>query len=186
MGQWGESCSLLRLRRKASMKRTTSSAVLATTRTRVLALLLIAAVAAAVVGARPTHASETTPHVTKLHYTLHFSPFTMIDTGAKGNSVGDEIVSHDLIFSADGKRVGYDAQTCMLTSLRPPQLGCSLVFALPGGTITGQYIGAPPPHKLAAITGGTGKYIGAAGTIEVVESGHNISDRNTLTFTLLP
>ena len=88
--------------------------------------------------------------MTTLHYTLHFSPLTVIDVGAKGNSLGDEIVSHDIIFSTAGKRVGYDAQTCMITSLRPPHLGCSLVFALPGGTITGQYIGAPPPHKLAA------------------------------------
>ena len=82
--------------------------------------------------------------------------------------------------------MGYDAQTCLLTSLRPPQVGCSIVFALPGGTIAGQYIGAPPPHKLVAITGGTGRYIGAGGTIEVVESGRDVSDRNTLTFTLLP
>ena len=74
----------------------------------------------------------------------------------------------------------------MITSLRPPQLGCSLVFALPGGTITGQYIGAPPPHKLVAVTGGTGKYVGAKGTITAVESGHDISNKNTLTFTLTP
>ena len=52
--------------------------------------------------------------------------------------------------------------------------------------ITGQYIGAPPPHKLVAITGGTGKYVGARGTIEVVESGHDVSVKNTLTFRLIP
>ena len=82
--------------------------------------------------------------------------------------------------------MGYDAQTCMFTNLKPPQLGCSLVFAIPGGTITGQYIGAPPPRKLVAITGGTGKYVGASGTIEVVESGHDVSVKNTLTFRLIP
>jgi hypothetical protein len=68
----------------------------------------------------------------------------------------------------------------------PSAARCSLVFAIPGGTITGQYIGAPPPHKLAGITGGTGKYVDAEGTIEVVESVHDISDKNTLTFTLTP
>ena len=123
---------------------------------------------------------------TTLHYTLHFSPLTMIDDGAKGNSLGDEIVSHDIVISKARKRVGYDAQRCTITSLRPPQLECSLVFAIPGGTIAGQYIGAPPPHKLVAITGGTGKYVGASGTIEVVESGHDVSVKNTLTFRLIP
>jgi hypothetical protein len=126
-----------------------------------------------------------TPHVTTLRYTLHFSPLTVIDVGAKGSSLGDEIVSHDIVFSKSGKRLGYDSQTCVITNLHPPQLGCSLVFALPGGTITGQYIGAPPPHKLVAITGGTGKYVGASGTIEVVESGRDVSVKNTLTFKLI-
>jgi hypothetical protein len=124
--------------------------------------------------------------VTTLRYTLHFSPLAVIDVGAKGNSLGDEIVSHDIVFSQSGKRVGYDAQTCTITNLRPPQLGCSLVVALPGGMITGQYIGAPRPRKLVAITGGTGTYVGASGTIEVVESGHDVSVKNTLTFRLLP
>src|SRR5437667_115855 len=110
---------------------------------RVIAPIAVAAVAALVGG--NAFAAADAPHVTTLRYTLHFSPLTVIDVGAKGNSLGDEIVSHDIVFSKSGKGVGYDAQTCMLTNLRPPQLGCSLVFALPGGTITGQYIGAPPP-----------------------------------------
>jgi hypothetical protein len=139
----------------------------------------------AVVGGN-AFAAPQTPHATTLRYTLHFSPLAVIDVGAKGNSLGDEIVSHDIVLSRSGKRVGYDAQTCTITNLRPPQLGCSLVFALPGGMITGQYIGSPPPHKLVAITGGTGQYVGARGTIEVVESGHDISAKNTLTFRLIP
>ena len=151
-------------------------------KTRLIAPIAVAALAA-FAGGNALAADK--PHVTTLHYTLHFSPLTIIDVGAKGNSLGDEIVSHDIIFSKSGKRVGYDAQTCMFTSLDPPQLGCSLVFAIPGGTITGQYIGAPPPHKIAAITGGTGKYVGASGEIEVVESGHNVSVKNTLTFRLI-
>jgi hypothetical protein len=155
-------------------------------KTRVIAPLAVAATALAAFAGGNAFGAPHAPHVTTLRYTLHFSPLTVIDVGAKGNSLGDEIVSHDIVFSRSGKRVGYDAQTCMITNLRPPQLGCSLVFALPGGTITGQYIGAPPPHKLAAITGGTGKYVGASGTIEVVESGHDVSVKNTLTFSLIP
>jgi hypothetical protein len=153
---------------------------------RVTVPIAIAAIAVAAFIGGNAFAANDTPHVTTLHYTLHFSPFTVIDVGAKGTSLGDEIVSHDVVFSIAGRRVGYDAQSCVFTSLNPPQLACSLVFAIPGGTIAGQYIGAPPPHKLVAITGGTGKYVGANGTIEVVESGHNLSNKNTLTFRLIP
>ena len=153
---------------------------------RVIAPIAVAAAALAAFAGGNAIAAPDKPHVTTLRYTLHFSPLAVIDVGAKGNSLGDEIVSHDIVFSGSGKRVGYDAQTCTITNLRPPQLGCSLVFALPGGMITGQYIGAPPPHKLVAITGGTGKYVGASGTIEVVESGHDVSVKNTLTFRLIP
>src|SRR3954471_24572701 len=171
---------------RTRMSRSFSSAARAVFNRRTAGLAAAAAIAVAALASGNAFAGPKPPPATVLHYTLHFSPLTVIDVGAKGNSLGDEIVSHDVIFSTSGKRVGYDAQTCMITSLRPPQLGCSLVFALPGGTITGQYIGAPPPRKLAAITGGTGRYVGAKGTIEVVESGHDISDKNTLTFTLIP
>jgi hypothetical protein len=155
-------------------------------KTRAIAPIAVAAAVLVVFTGGGAFAAADKTHVTILRYTLHFSPLTVIDVGAKGNSLGDEIVSHDIVFSKSGERVGYDAQTCMFTNLNPPQLGCSLVFAIPGGTITGQYIGAPPPRKLVAITGGTGKYVGASGTIEVVESGHDVSVKNTLTFRLIP
>ena len=155
-------------------------------KTRMIWPIAVAASALVAFVGGNAFAAPQTPRATTLRYTLHFSPLEVIDVGAKGNSLGDEIVSHDIVFSKSGKRVGYDAQTCTITNLRPLQLGCSLVFALPGGMITGQYIGAPPPHKLVAITGGTGKYVGARGTIEVVESGHDVSVKNTLTFRLIP
>jgi len=52
--------------------------------------------------------------------------------------------------------------------------------------------GRRPVHRLATaaqargITGGTGNYSGANGTIELVESGHDVSSKNTLTFRLIP
>src|SRR2546430_15609969 len=123
-------------------------------KTRMIWPIAVAAGAVVAFVGGNAFAGPQTPQVTTLRYTLHFSPLTVIDVGAKGNSLGDEIVSHDIVFSKSGERVGYDAQTCMFTNLNPPQLGCSLVFAIPGGTVTGQYIGAPPPRKLVAITGG--------------------------------
>lgn len=154
-------------------------------RWKIAAATIAAAAMAALVGGAAFAAGDS-PRAATLHYTVHFSPFTLIDVGAKGTSLGDEIVSHDTVFSLAGQRVGYDAQSCTITNLRPPQASCSLVFAIPGGTVAGQYIGSPPPHKLVAITGGTGKYIGAAGAIVLIESGHDVSSKNTLTFRFVP
>jgi hypothetical protein len=123
---------------------------------RTMSAIAVAVAAVAVLVGGTAWAGRATPGAKTLHYTVHFSPFTLIDVGAKGASLGDEIVSHDMVFSLAGKRVGYDAQTCTVTNLRPLQASCSLIFAIPGGTIAGQYIGSPPPHKLVAMTGGTG------------------------------
>ena len=106
------------------MTRTFRSAAIAVSTRRATGLAAAAAIAVAALAGGNALAATTTPHATTLHYTLHFSPLTVIDVGAKGNSLGDEIVSHDIVFSTAGKRVGYDAQTCMFTSLSPPQLGC--------------------------------------------------------------
>ena len=75
------------------MKRTPSAATFVTAGAKALGLVAVALVAAAV-GARAAAATDAGPHVTTLHYTLHFSPFTTIDVGAKGISLGDEIVLH--------------------------------------------------------------------------------------------
>jgi hypothetical protein len=74
--------------------------------------------------------------------------------------------------------------TCTVVTTAPSQASRNLTFAFATGTITGQYIGSPLPRKIGAITGGTGKYLGARGQIELVESGHD-NRGNTATFTLL-
>ena len=102
------------------MTRTFRSAAIAVSTRRATGLAAAAAIAVAALAGGNALAATTTPHATTLHYTLHFSPLTVIDVGAKGNSLGDEIVSHDIVYSTAGKRVGYDAQTCMFTSLSHP------------------------------------------------------------------
>lgn len=64
-------------------------------------------------------------------------------------------------------------------------LGMAGVVVFADGTITAQYMGRQPPHKIAAVTGGTGKYIGARGQMTLVESGHDNSPHIVLTFRLL-
>jgi hypothetical protein len=86
-------------------------------------------------------------------------------------SLGDEIVFHDQLFSG-GQHVGDDAGSCVLVDVSPaPLANCTMVIRLPGGSITGQFLNAPPPRKQIAITGGTGVYHAAGGAGTLVEFG---------------
>ena len=96
-----------------------------------------------------------------------------------------EIVSWDDLYKG-GKKAGRDANACVITNLTPLQAECTITFVTADGTITAQYMGTPPPHKIAAVTGGTGKYLGARGQVVLVESGSDTNVKgNTATFTLL-
>ena len=86
-------------------------------------------------------------------------------------SLGDEIVFHDQLFSG-GQHVGDEAGSCVLVDVsQAPLANCTMVIRLPGGTITGQFLNAPPPRKQIAITGGTGVYDAAGGEGTLVEFG---------------
>lgn len=116
-------------------------------------------------------------------YSVHFSPFNLVDTGKPGMSAGDVIVSSDLLFQK-GKKVGRAALTCTITAPKVPEGTCSITWALPGGTVSGQFLNSPPPRKTVAITGGTGTYVGARGQAVVVELGKD--QAGTVSFTFLP
>jgi hypothetical protein len=86
-------------------------------------------------------------------------------------SLGDEIVFHDQLFSG-GQHIGDDAGSCVLVDVsQAPLANCTMVIRLPGGTITGQFLNGPPPHKQIALTGGTGVYDAAGGEGTLVEFG---------------
>jgi hypothetical protein len=83
-------------------------------------------------------------------------------------SLGDELVFHDQLFSGS-QHVGDEAGSCVIVDVSHILANCSMVVRLPGGTITGQFLNAPPPHKQIAITGGTGVYDAAGGDGTLVE-----------------
>jgi hypothetical protein len=86
-------------------------------------------------------------------------------------ALGGEIVFHDQLFS-DGQHVGDEGGSCVLVDVSQGGLAnCSEVIRLPGGTVTGQFLNAPPPRKQIAITGGTGVYDAAGGEGTLVEFG---------------
>jgi hypothetical protein len=65
--------------------------------------------------------------------------------------------------------VGHEGAVCTVTSAERQEAQCVATFSLPGGQITAQalvHLGDLTPY-LVAITGGSGKYEGAEGQIEV-------------------
>jgi hypothetical protein len=127
-------------------------------------------------------AGTTTPAGRTLHFEVEFSPFFFLDLGEPGPSMGDQIVSHDVLLDETGEQVGHDGVSCIVTDPSGPEAECTATFALPGGQITTQFLNTPPPEKHAAVTGGTGAYRNARGEAVLVERG---DDTGTITFHLI-
>lgn len=106
---------------------------------------------------------------------LHLNPKPDPATGF-GN--GDEITFHDTLFS-HGTRVGDGGGSCVIVDASQLLANCPEVIRLPHGTITAQFLNAPPPTKHLAITGGTGAYKNAGGEGTLVEAGDQ-TGRETL------
>jgi hypothetical protein len=117
-----------------------------------------------------------------LTFEVHFSPFFFLDLGEPGPSMGDQIVSHDVLLDETGKPVGHDGVSCIVTDPSGPEAECTATFAVPGGQVTTQFLNSPPPEKHAAVTGGTGAYRNARGEAVLVERG---DDTGTVTFHLI-
>jgi hypothetical protein len=128
------------------------------------ALTIVLPTAAA---ASPSSASRGGSQTIKFRLVFHD---VQVDLGKKGPSVGDEQVLADSLLDAKGRKVGHDAGVCTFTSLAPPEAACSITFFLADGQIATQFLNAPPPHKVAAIVGGTGAYRGARGQAIIVEA----------------
>jgi hypothetical protein len=141
------------------------------------AAALVLGVAGAVAIPVASQADGPSPAKSKtLVFSVAFSPPEFVQANNVRNphspfSLGDEIVFHDQLFSG-GQHVGDDAGSCVLVDVSPaPLANCSEVIRLPGGSITGQFLNAPPPRKQIAITGGTGVYDAAGGEGTLVEFG---------------
>jgi hypothetical protein len=132
----------------------------------VVAVLIGGSVAA---GVAVASAHSHKPHGNTLQFTIKFSPFFLLDLGQPGPSQGDQIVSNDRLLNTSGHEVGHDGIACTMTDPSVPEAACQGSFVLPGGQITVQFLNTPPPTKIAAITGGTGRYWTARGQVTIVE-----------------
>jgi hypothetical protein len=101
---------------------------------------------------------------------------TVIDQPPTGLSVGDERLGHGDLYKGT-KRVGNLAFVLTVTNTRFKsgviQLKVAETFTLPGGTIEAAGVSyrpsltVLPPSDTYAITGGTGRYVGASGQLIV-------------------
>ncbi|MDP9064533.1 MAG: Allene oxide cyclase [Pseudomonadota bacterium] len=92
---------------------------------------------------------------------------TTVDLAAKGDSVGDMLVFANGVFDADNKTsVGSDQGYCVRTVVGK-SWECFMTITLKAGQITLEGPFADAGDSLLAVTGGTGKYAGAKGSMKL-------------------
>ena len=151
-----------------------------------LTALTLGAVSWLTGSAAPAAAHDST---TTLSFDVHFAGFFLLDFGPDGvhqvtsfnqpfdPSRGDQTMFRDQMLR-NGKVVGHDGGLCTVTEFVPTdpdpiKLTCQVNFELPGGQITTEGLTTNNPVKHLAVTGGTGRYTGAAGDLVLTEFGEN-------------
>ena len=97
----------------------------------------------------------------------HATTDTTTDTGAQGDTVGDVLTfANDVFDAGDHAKVGTDNGYCLRT-VKGAAYECNWTTFLSGGQITveGPFLDAS--DSTLAITGGTGRFRGARGTMEL-------------------
>ena len=132
-----------------------------------------------------------------LSFDVQFTGFFLLDFGPTGvrqvtalddpelsPSRGDQIVFEDRLLRR-GTQVGAGGGTCTVTDVLATglPLACQVTYELPGGQITAQGRTSTTPVKTLAVTGGTGRYAGAAGELVLTENG-DAADTGTLVIRL--
>ena len=92
---------------------------------------------------------------------------TTVDLGAKGDSIGDLLVFANGIFDAANKaQIGSDQGYCVRIIVGK-SWECNWTMMLKGGQITVEGPFMDEGDSLFTITGGTGKYAGAKGSMKL-------------------
>jgi allene oxide cyclase len=132
-----------------------------TTNNRFTAPAGLAAALAATALCAPAFAAE--------HITVVERPVgeTTVDLAAKGDSVGDMLVFANGIFEAANKaQIGSDQGYCIRTIVGK-SWECFWTLTLQAGQITVEGPFMDEGDSLLAVTGGTGKYSGAKGSMKL-------------------
>ncbi len=92
----------------------------------------------------------------------------IVDTAPTGRSAGDGLIFTEKLLDASGTVIGSDAAQC--TALFDQRSLCTGTYFLPGGQVMVQLLQPSLGGTLTytqAITGGTGRYARATGTVTV-------------------
>ncbi|MDX6378101.1 MAG: hypothetical protein QOE98_2404 [Gaiellaceae bacterium] len=95
---------------------------------------------------------------------------TAIDNGIAGDTIGDTLAfGNELFDKTNTTKVGTDQGSCVRTVVTPGQKAyeCSWTNSLKGGQIVVQGPFLDAGDSVMAITGGTGKYRNARGTMDL-------------------
>ena len=134
-------------------------------------------------AAGPAHAHDAAAdRETTLQFRVEFSPFHLTDIGPRGLTAEDLIDFHDDLFR-HGRKVGDEVGSCVVVEASGLS-NCTGVVRLGGDTITYAFVNAPPPVKVLAITGGSGRFRTAHGDGRLVENG-DAANTGTLTLRLV-
>ena len=138
-------------------------------------------VAPSFAGAAPTNASAVSSPahpVTVLRFAVKFSDHYVVDVPPPGATpedvgLGDYAVFSDQLLDRSGRVVGTEGGSGLVTKITQTeaQVFFTLAVQLPHGQITASGLSSPAPSKQLAVTGGTGRYVGASGHLDLVENG---------------
>jgi hypothetical protein len=140
----------------------------------------LAATALAVAGVTAGHAAAGTGADPTVTYTLQFEGPTgvvNVHPHASGDVLrnplpGDALLARSRVLDASGHHTGRTSEMCTVTVRRPATYACSIALLLTDGS---QILveGATNPSQTpwsAPVVGGTGRYAGARGTVEVTDA----------------
>lgn len=130
----------------------------------VLAVLASALVATAAAPSSATGRHGRSPATLQLRSEVQNAK--LVDVAPAGASPGDQLVFTERLLDARGRTVGSDAATCV--RLFDQRSTCTGTYLLPQGQIMVQLVQPGPTGVYTqAITGGTGRYASARGTVTV-------------------
>jgi allene oxide cyclase len=132
-----------------------------------LAAIVVLVVAVSASGKQSSHAKHGGHNGKGLTVVEHATSDTTTDTGVTGDTVGDVLTfANDVFDAADANKVGTDQGYC-LRVVAGTSYECTWTTFLPGGQIVvaGPFYDAK--DSTLAITGGTGRYRNARGTMDL-------------------
>jgi hypothetical protein len=127
----------------------------------------LAALAVLVLAAPPA-AAKSRDRTIKLTARSQLEHAQLVDNAPTGDSPGDLLVFTERLYDRHGKRIGSDAASCV--RLFDKASLCHGTYKLPGGRLMVQLLQPGPTGTYdQAITGGTGRFDGAHGTVRVAQ-----------------